>query len=198
VHEDGVGDNSGFDSEAIMTAEKIEAFRLQLQELWRRLRGDIAVLEAQVGVPTVGHDGGNLSIGPLHLADLSTAIYMHKPDATLRENREYLQQEVLKALERVDQGSYGLCQRCGGVILEARLELLPYAAFCTRCAADVQAGKSVNPNLGQPLRTEEMLSSDDERHTEEPEHVRPIGPGFDMQVRSFAPQSGRDDARTGA
>lgn len=150
-----------------MTGEKIEAFRNQLMELSNRLRGDIAALDEQVGVPTGGDAGGNLSNAPLHLADLGTAVYMQELDATLRENQEYLQSEVIKALERVDEGSYGSCERCGRSILEERLELLPYTPYCTPCAADVQSGKSVNLNDGRVLRREETLNPLDDEVADE-------------------------------
>ena len=39
------------------------------------------------------------------------------------------------ALERINAGTYGICQVCGDSIAEARLEFLPDTPFCTRCAA---------------------------------------------------------------
>jgi len=46
--------------------------------------------------------------------------------------------ERLKALsraeEKVREGTYGICDRCGGAIPEARLRAIPGAAHCVRCA----------------------------------------------------------------
>lgn len=39
-----------------------------------------------------------------------------------------------KALHRIEAGTYGQCQRCGEAIDEARLQALPYAAYCIDCA----------------------------------------------------------------
>ena len=39
------------------------------------------------------------------------------------------------ALKRIEDGSFGQCQECGVKIPEPRLEAIPYAAFCVRCAA---------------------------------------------------------------
>lgn len=66
-------------------------------------------------------------------------------DAALeREDDEVLEglegqaaQEIRRialALQRIDQGTYGKCQRCGTAIDEARLDLLPATAFCRECA----------------------------------------------------------------
>lgn len=41
--------------------------------------------------------------------------------------------EILKALERVDDGSYGVCADCEESISERRLAALPWASRCVRC-----------------------------------------------------------------
>jgi len=41
--------------------------------------------------------------------------------------------EIEAALERVDAGSYGLCEACGKPIPEARLEVVPEATLCVSC-----------------------------------------------------------------
>jgi RNA polymerase-binding transcription factor DksA len=41
--------------------------------------------------------------------------------------------EVLAALRRMDEGTYGTCERCGGPIDIERLEVLPQAALCMPC-----------------------------------------------------------------
>lgn len=38
------------------------------------------------------------------------------------------------ALERMAKGSYGICQKCGEPIADARLEAVPYAVLCRDCA----------------------------------------------------------------
>jgi RNA polymerase-binding transcription factor DksA len=38
------------------------------------------------------------------------------------------------ALDRIRQGSYGECVKCGEEIAPARLEAVPYAALCVKCA----------------------------------------------------------------
>jgi RNA polymerase-binding transcription factor DksA len=43
--------------------------------------------------------------------------------------------ELDAAVERVDAGTYGVCERCGGLIGDARLDALPAARTCIECAA---------------------------------------------------------------
>ncbi|OQX34224.1 MAG: dimethylmenaquinone methyltransferase [Oceanospirillales bacterium LUC14_002_19_P2] len=41
---------------------------------------------------------------------------------------------IQKALERIEEGDYGLCTGCGGDIPVARLEIMPYTDLCVKCA----------------------------------------------------------------
>jgi DnaK suppressor protein len=56
--------------------------------------------------------------------------------ALVRQVRHHLA-EVDAALARVEAGSYGVCERCGSPIGDARLEALPAARLCIGCAARV-------------------------------------------------------------
>ena len=42
--------------------------------------------------------------------------------------------DIDRALAKLDAGSYGLCDMCGGEIAEARLEALPASSLCIDCA----------------------------------------------------------------
>lgn len=44
-------------------------------------------------------------------------------------------QQVLAALQRVDDGSYGQCLDCGETIDQRRLTAMPAAAYCVACQA---------------------------------------------------------------
>jgi DnaK suppressor protein len=43
---------------------------------------------------------------------------------------------VRRALERIEDGSYGQCVKCGEEIAEGRLEARPEAALCITCASE--------------------------------------------------------------
>jgi DnaK suppressor protein len=42
---------------------------------------------------------------------------------------------VVRALEKVDDGTYGTCDRCGAAIADERLQARPWSALCVRCSA---------------------------------------------------------------
>ncbi len=51
----------------------------------------------------------------------------------LNQSRTHLQ-EITRAIHRLDDGSYGVCERCNEQIPFARLEARPYSAHCVHCA----------------------------------------------------------------
>src|ERR671923_679463 len=44
-------------------------------------------------------------------------------------------QDVDRALAKIEDGTYGICDRCGRLIPEARLEARPWSVLCVDCAA---------------------------------------------------------------
>lgn len=55
--------------------------------------------------------------------------------------------EIDHALEKLDNGTYGQCDRCGNPIDPARLEALPQASLCLTCKAEVKDAKG-KPSTG--------------------------------------------------
>lgn len=71
-----------------------------------------------------------------HLADLEELASNVNVDEAVfeqfRSNAESIQQ-IEKAIERLDAGSYGQCEKCGVQIGEERLDALPFATQCVQC-----------------------------------------------------------------
>ena len=47
-------------------------------------------------------------------------------------------QQINNALDRINQGTYGRCLKCGKEIPQARLESIPYAFLCVNCASEAE------------------------------------------------------------
>jgi DnaK suppressor protein len=112
-----------------------ELCRERLTELRSRLVDDVEhLLES---VPDDLRAPGALSHVPTHLADQATEG-MDKEVALIRNEQE-LQAAVRAAFERLDGGTFGRCQECGGEISDERLLAMPYAAYCIGCAQKLTA-----------------------------------------------------------
>jgi len=86
-----------------------------------------------------GDASGNLSNVPLHLADLSTDSFEQEMNTTLLKNERQIQREVAEALDRIEQGAFGNCEKCGQEISKGRLEAVPYTRYCVDCAQNAEA-----------------------------------------------------------
>jgi len=133
-----------------MNKRKLEKFRNLVQHELDRVQGTTASLEEQARMTTGGMDAGNLSNAPMHLGDLGTMVYTQELGSTLLQNEGYILQELVAALRRINDGTYGTCENCGEVIREERLQALPYARHCTPSAEQLQSGVRVNFNDGRP------------------------------------------------
>jgi DnaK suppressor protein len=65
-------------------------------------------------------------------------------------NLEYEKlRQVKAALQRIDDGDYGLCDRCGEPIPPRRLQVLPWATYCVPCQEETAAEEADDFRPGQ-------------------------------------------------
>ncbi len=67
------------------------------------------------------------------LADVASVTFEREKSVALESSVQQTLSQVEEALQRIEDGSYGRCQRCGNPIDYARLKVLPYATLCIRC-----------------------------------------------------------------
>jgi DnaK suppressor protein len=127
------------ETKAMTKAEK-DSYRRRLLAIKRRLDGELSELEVETLLPLGGESSGGLSDVPVHMADLASDDYAEEVNLGLLENEEQLLAEVNDALDRIERGTYGRCENCGREISKERLEAIPYARYCIRCARELQAG----------------------------------------------------------
>ena len=51
----------------------------------------------------------------------------------IRERERKLITKIREALERIEEGTFGICERCGAEISEKRLEVRPVTTLCIKC-----------------------------------------------------------------
>jgi DnaK suppressor protein len=66
-------------------------------------------------------------------ADAGTATFDRERDLSIRNNIQDLVEQITRAIGRIDDGTYGICERCGRPIDAARLRALPHALLCMDC-----------------------------------------------------------------
>ncbi len=113
-----------------MEKKDLAEFKLRLIELRDRLPREVdaseEALREDVDKP------GEISSLPTHLADRDAEGA--DAEIAIAQNEELLFEQVDAALERLEAGTYGVCQQCGHIISRARLQAIPYTARCIDCA----------------------------------------------------------------
>ena len=83
---------------------------------------------------TVRESTDELSMYDQHPADVASDLYEREKDAGLLEMMELELQKVNDALNRYQNGPYGICSICGRAIEPERLDRLVYTTHCIQCA----------------------------------------------------------------
>ena len=113
-----------------MKTDKMRHYREALLALRRQVRGNadhvVESIREDVNLDT------NVSAAPVHLADVAgTAV---DAEVEIFQTERGMLDEINAALGRIDRDQFGLCQDCGAVISEQRLDAIPYTPICGRCA----------------------------------------------------------------
>lgn len=119
-----------------MKKAEAKVYKQQLLALRARLRGDVTQM-AQAALKQNG-EAGDLSRMPIHMADIGSENFEQEFTLSLMENDEGTLEAIEHALERIEEGVYGQCEECGGKIPKLRLEAIPYASHCVKCASKLE------------------------------------------------------------
>ncbi len=120
-----------------MKKTESKVYKQQLVHLRARLRGDVT---AMADSALNGQDGGKTARMPIHMADMGTDNFEQEFTLSLLASEEDTLGLIEAALERIEDGQYGLCQGCESTIPKTRLNALPYTPFCVKCAEKTQMG----------------------------------------------------------
>lgn len=97
--------------------------RHELQERSRAIAEDTRSTEATSSIPT--HPADRDSEG----VDVEVA---------LARSERSVYDEIEAALDRIEAGTFGICERCGREISPVRLDAVPYTSWCIDCATELE------------------------------------------------------------
>jgi len=119
---------------------ELKKFREVLLAKRRDLIGDMNGIEAEALRINRKDAAGDLSNLPTHPADIGTDNYEQEFTLGLLESEHELLDEINLALERIEQGTYGICLGTGKPIGKARLKARPWAKYCIEYAHCLEKG----------------------------------------------------------
>ncbi|MFC1783377.1 TraR/DksA family transcriptional regulator [Planctomycetota bacterium] len=120
--------------------EKIEYFTQLLLEKRSQLVGDVDRMGGGALDSNRQESSGDLSNMPIHMADIGTDNYEQEFTLDLIESERKLLREIDRALIKIREGNYGICEGTGEPINQARLEAKPEARYCVEYARKIEQG----------------------------------------------------------
>jgi len=110
--------------------------RERLLALRARLLGDTT----QMADNALNKDRSKTTSMPTSMAELGSGNFDQELMLSMLGSENDALDQIEAAIDRIGDGSYGLCERCGVKIPKSRLEAIPYAALCVRCASQQEEG----------------------------------------------------------
>lgn len=102
-----------------------QALRQQLSETEEKISEQLETTRRAVREDGVGYSN--------HMADAGTEVFEQARDVSVARQLERKLEDVQHALQKFDDGTYGICESCGSIVERARLEALPSARHCMNC-----------------------------------------------------------------
>jgi DnaK suppressor protein len=109
----------------MLSPTRKERLRNSLLDEQQKLRREIANAAAT-------SDDVHVGLGN-HMAEDATIAFDQAAAVSLLRGKERTLDQVDEALERMEAGTYGVCERCGQEIDFARLKAIPQATLCMTC-----------------------------------------------------------------
>ena len=108
-----------------------EALRQRLLQERRRLELEISELDADLSESL--EESSEESPYDQHMAETAGVTLDREIDLSLEENTLVSIAQIDRALAKLENGKYGVCDRCGKPIGAERLDVAPFVTLCIEC-----------------------------------------------------------------
>jgi RNA polymerase-binding protein DksA len=128
-----------------LTPAEIEHYKELLLHKRREILQNVVEIEGETLKKSRLDASGDLSSMPIHMADLGTDNYEQEFSLGLMDSERRLLMEIDDALQRIADGTYGICEGTGQPISKARLEAQPWARYSVEYARTVEQQQPQQP-----------------------------------------------------
>ena len=122
-----------------LTPRELEDFQQQLLDKRRELIGDVRCLRDEAMNSGSGGGGGSNAM-PIHMAERGSETWEQALTLRLSETQASILRDLDAALQRIQDGTYGVCEAAGERIPRGRLRALPWTRYCIECARSLEYG----------------------------------------------------------
>ncbi|MEW5995073.1 MAG: TraR/DksA C4-type zinc finger protein [Candidatus Zixiibacteriota bacterium] len=125
-----------------MRKSEIEKYqRLLLAKKKELLEGMASTMKERVST-TIRDSTGDISSYSFHMADQGTDAMERELAFMFASKSGRLVYHIDQALQRIEDGTYGKCQKCGKQIQPERLKAVPHARLCIACKSAEEEAKA--------------------------------------------------------
>jgi len=113
---------------------KLKVFRDSIEKRMKEIATDMD--DIQDGILDKSFPGGGLSqesVYSVHMADAGTDSFEQEKNYNLMSRESDYYKNLVIALERINDGSFGVCNICEDLIPEERMIEVPNATKCVKC-----------------------------------------------------------------
>jgi RNA polymerase-binding transcription factor len=111
------------------------ADQLDLEQVGRQLRRRRAQVSAEIAALTRPPEGGSAGVQfGKRVGDGTTEAISRFASVGVANDLQAISDRIDRALAKLDEGTYGTCDRCGKPIAAGRLRAAPESALCIDCA----------------------------------------------------------------
>lgn len=129
-----------------MNPQKQAKLRRRLEVRRAQIVSDVSYMADEIRALGIDQDDENGALGN-HIAEDGSSVTESERIVVVSEDLQDILAQVNAALERMDDGTYGQCQRCGRSIAAARLEAFPYVAYCIECQALIEREQALRAGV---------------------------------------------------
>ena len=115
----------------VVSKDQVNQVRIRLESQLNSTKHDIQEIDDQVR--TYGSDHGSSDGADNHIGDDSDIVYEQEKLLTVREELTDRRSRIEHALKKMDNGTWGVCERCKQPIAPERLDALPFVVLCITC-----------------------------------------------------------------
>lgn len=116
-----------------MNKRDLKHFEERLIEERLRLLKELGYFEDKIFSNSQRDAAGDLSAYSVHMADQASDAQEREKAYHMASSEGRLLYHIDEALQRIKEGTYGVCQTCGKKIQSTRLEVVPHARLCIEC-----------------------------------------------------------------
>jgi DnaK suppressor protein len=121
-----------------LTPEELKTFRELLLAKRDELLGTVTQLRDDALHKSRQESAGDLSSMPIHMADIGSDNWEQEFTLGLLANESELLREIEEALQRIEDGTYGVCLGTNTHIQKRRLRAKPWAKYCIQYARELE------------------------------------------------------------